>query len=74
MIFLNFLSEFHYTAAYFNFLFFFLQRLGCDNGTYGEGCNNTCGNCHVNDVCSHINGTCLAGCGAGFVGELCITR
>ena len=46
----------------------------CVVGTYGNNCNNTCGNClNVND-CFHTNGTCLTGCDPGYTGDLCKTR
>ena len=47
--------------------------LGCNNGTYGSECNNTCGHCVNDDVCIHTNGTCLNGCDSGYVGDLCKT-
>ena len=45
----------------------------CLNGTYGQECNNTCGNCFGQEQCLHTNGTCLSGCDTGFVGEECKT-
>lgn len=47
---------------------------GCDGGSYGNECNETCGNCSDVNQCSHINGTCLTGCYAGYKGDLCKTR
>ena len=46
--------------------------IACENGTYGQECANTCGQC-IDDFCFHTNGTCLNGCGPGYVGELCKT-
>ena len=46
----------------------------CNNGTYGLECNNTCGYCLDGDNCSKANGTCIRGCSAGYVGNLCKTR
>ena len=47
--------------------------LACENGTYGNDCNNTCGHCTDKGSCFHTNGTCLVGCDPGYVGELCKT-
>lgn len=46
----------------------------CDRGSYGIGCNETCGHCHDKNQSSNINGTCLNGCDAGFLEQLCNTR
>ena len=46
----------------------------CDLGTYGDKCNETCGNCLDLNECHHSNGTCLTGCKAGYDGALCKTR
>ena len=46
----------------------------CDLGTYGDKCNETCGNCEDLSECHHGNGTCLTGCKAGYHGTLCKTR
>lgn len=43
----------------------------CDNGYYGNECNNTCGYCLDLSDCFHINGTCLNGCESGYIGDLC---
>lgn len=45
--------------------------LDCDTGWYGEDCKETCRQCRDPDQCSHINGTCLTGCRAGFQGDFC---
>lgn len=47
--------------------------IACDRGWYGADCNGICGHCRDVDQCSHINGTCLTGCSAGFQGDLCNT-
>ena len=47
--------------------------LGCDNGTYGNDCNNTCGHCINDESCFHTNGSCLNGCDPGFTGNICQT-
>ena len=46
----------------------------CDLGTYGDNCNETCGNCLDPTECHHSNGTCLSGCNDGFQGALYKTR
>ena len=54
------------------YIVFFL--VGCSNMTFGQDCNNTCGHCLNNDVCHHVNGTCLRGCNPGYHGDLCAAR
>ena len=46
----------------------------CVVGTYGSNCNNTCGNCLIDNDCFHTNGTCLTGCDLGYTGDVCETR
>lgn len=49
----------------------------CDIGSYGDECKEICGNCNgVTQCikCSHINGSCLAGCEVGYHGYLCKER
>ena len=46
----------------------------CDLGTYGDKCNEKCGNCLDLNECHHSNGTCLTGCSAGYHDALCKTR
>ena len=46
----------------------------CDLGTYGDMCNEKCGNCKDQSECHYSNGTCLTGCNDGFQGALCKTR
>lgn len=48
--------------------------LACDRGYFGTACNKTCGHCAELEQCSSINGSCLTGCDAGFLGETCDTR
>ena len=48
--------------------------VGCSNRTFGQDCNNICGHCLYNEVCHHVNGTCLRGCNPGYLGDLCATR
>ena len=46
----------------------------CENGTYGQDCNNTCGHCLEEGYCEHTNGTCFSGCLPGYLGDLCKLR
>ena len=46
--------------------------VACNNGTFGQDCNYTCGYCLDQEVCYHSNGTCFNGCDAGYAGESCI--
>ena len=57
---------------FFKCSYYILQD--CDDGTFGEDCNSTCGHCVYEETCFHINGTCLDGCVPGFIGEQCKTR
>ena len=43
----------------------------CKNNKYGSNCSETCGNCRDLSQCHYINGSCLNGCGPGFLGEKC---
>ncbi|KAL3879927.1 hypothetical protein ACJMK2_032203 [Sinanodonta woodiana] len=44
----------------------------CIRGTYGSGCNDTCGNCYKGYVsCSPTDGMCVDGCEAGWHGYAC---
>uniref|UniRef100_K1QV61 Multiple epidermal growth factor-like domains 11 n=1 Tax=Magallana gigas TaxID=29159 RepID=K1QV61_MAGGI len=45
----------------------------CSSGTYGQNCNEPCGNCLNNTTCNRYNGTCPSGCNAGFEGHICKT-
>ena len=46
----------------------------CEKGTYGQNCDEKCGNCVDLDDCNRINGTCLNGCSPGYFGALCKSR
>lgn len=46
----------------------------CPAGSYGDACNETCGNCRDGNTCDRVNGTCLTGCDAGYEGDLCAIR
>lgn len=46
----------------------------CREGSYGYNCNESCGYCRNNSFCLQINGTCVTGCEAGFMGKVCKTR
>ena len=46
----------------------------CESGTYGRECKSNCGHCFNSTDCFHVNGTCLKGCDAGFLGNMCKTR
>lgn len=48
--------------------------LACEKGLYGVDCMESCGHCRDVNQCSNINGTCLAGCDAGYEGVLCKWR
>nr|XP_034318885.1 multiple epidermal growth factor-like domains protein 10 isoform X1 [Crassostrea gigas] len=48
-------------------------ELACDEGSYGPGCKQMCGQCRLVNQCSNINGICLTGCDAGYKGDLCKT-
>ncbi|KAK3610923.1 hypothetical protein CHS0354_031572 [Potamilus streckersoni] len=44
----------------------------CEKGTYGYGCNETCGAClNGNDSCSKTNGQCKHGCEEGWRDGTC---
>lgn len=43
----------------------------CDNNMFGQGCANRCGHCRNAMHCSHVNGSCLNGCDAGYKGNYC---
>lgn len=57
----------------YNIIFFIILKV-CDRGTYGAGCNETCGYCSNKDTCIHTNGTCVKGCDTGYNGDYCKTR
>ena len=44
----------------------------CPPGYFGKMCKIACsGNCLNNNTCHHIDGTCSAGCQAGYTGKQC---
>lgn len=43
----------------------------CSNGTYGENCVSTCGNCVNDTICDSVTGNCDQGCTDGYVEPLC---
>lgn len=53
------------------FQYFDTLIVECDNGTYGNGCNRTCGHCANKTICYHVNGTCFEGCDPGYRGSRC---
>ena len=67
-LYLNFFDDalgmIHYNTWYFT---------ECESGTYGRKCENSCGHCVNQTDCFHINGTCLKGCGTGYLGNECKT-
>ena len=56
-----------------SFYALFFLKIVCENGTYGQECNNTCGQCRGEEHCHHESGTCLNGCKPGYIGNLCKT-
>ena len=54
-------------------IFMLIFSKACDQGKYGNGCNNLCGHCLDQDNCYHTNGTCMTGCKPGYHGALCKT-
>lgn len=64
----------------FGFSFFFrltmfgpkyCSYLECQENTYGFRCNETCGHCSNESLCSPVNGTCEVGCDPGYQYSLC---
>lgn len=45
--------------------------LECDEGKFGQHCNQSCGHCLNKEQCHNINGTCLNGCDSGYYGSEC---
>ena len=43
----------------------------CDNGSFGQDCNERCGECLGKEQCHHVNGSCINGCKPGFHGIMC---
>lgn len=48
--------------------------LVCGNGTFGLGCQLTCGNCAETKQCNHSTGACPLGCSAGYKGDRCMSE
>lgn len=46
---------------------------GCLTGTFGEMCNELCGNCLNDQPCNNVDGFCRNGCAKGFKWDLCKT-
>lgn len=55
------------------FFYIFLIISACNKGFFGVDCNEKCGHCREIYQCHHINGTCLTGCAAGYLGNMCKT-
>lgn len=58
----------------FFFFYIYLKISACNKGLFGVDCNEKCGQCREVYQCHHKNGTCLAGCAAGYLGNMCKTR
>ena len=43
----------------------------CDNGMFGQDCNDRCGKCLGKEQCHHVNGSCINGCKPGYKGIMC---
>lgn len=43
----------------------------CNGKSYGQKCQQNCGNCKNNEQCHHVNGSCMNGCDSGFYGTKC---
>lgn len=39
--------------------------IGCDSGTYGQNCSNSCGSCTNKEMCDKVNGICFS-CNPGW--------
>ncbi|WAQ98172.1 MEGF6-like protein, partial [Mya arenaria] len=52
----------------------FHTMLGCQNGTFGENCNMTCGACKDNVPCNIATGACPDGCESGYQGDTCLNE
>ncbi|KAL3879915.1 hypothetical protein ACJMK2_032191, partial [Sinanodonta woodiana] len=47
----------------------------CIRGTYGSGCNETCGNCYNGNIsCLITDGNCTEGCTMGWQGAICKSK
>ena len=74
MVFFKLIFPFTFYLYNFIFCWFGPYLTACNHGMYGNFCNNSCGYCHAEDTCYHVNGTCLLGCEPGYQGDLCKTR
>lgn len=43
----------------------------CKNGSFGDGCNETCGECLGDGICHFQTGECETGCNKGYQGLQC---
>lgn len=43
----------------------------CLDQTYGQECQQICGNCKNKEPCHHVNGSCPDGCDNGYYGNKC---
>lgn len=64
IFFLNVRTKMHIVNLY-------LMYLECNQGTYGKDCQHRCGSCINQTHCHYVNGTCLEGCGPGYLGQRC---
>ena len=46
-------------------------QIGCEYGSYGDGCKQRCGKNCVNNTCNLVTGRCERGCFSGWTGHLC---
>lgn len=53
----------------------------CDEGKFGLGCTELCGNCRLSVIeemedwkCHHVDGYCIYGCNPGYYGDRCLQR
>lgn len=51
----------------------------CDDGKYGFGCIEFCGNCCLIEIeeieygkCCYVDGVCIYGCNLGYYGDCCL--
>nr|XP_034319408.1 cell death abnormality protein 1-like isoform X2 [Crassostrea gigas] len=51
----------------------------CDDGKFGLGCTEFCGNCRLIEIeemeygkCRHVDGVCIYGCNPGYYGDRCL--
>lgn len=53
----------------------------CDEGKFGHGCTEFCGNCRLIEIeemeygkCRHVDGVRIYGCNPGYYGDRCLQR